>query len=174
MTSRRTLGSAAAAAAITALALPGAAGATAGKASFAQTYPVASRLCTEASRGAGPKRLRHSRAQVIADCSQLQANFNAARASALATKAALAAQGAAARAGLAAPCTGTGKAKLACDKSHATDRAMLAQLGRQRIRAAHLYYDSIEASRKAFWASIRALPGGKDLREDTRIRVQES
>jgi hypothetical protein len=174
MTSRSTLGSAAAVAAIATLALPGAAGATAGKTSFAHTFPVASHVCTEASRGAGPKRLRHSLAQVMADCSLLQANFNAARASVLAMKAALTAQGAAARAGLAVKCTGAHKHRRACDTAHDQDRAVLARLGRERIRAAHLYYESIEASRKAFWAAIRALPGGNGMREDARIRAQDS
>jgi hypothetical protein len=174
MTSRRTLGSVAAAAAIAALALPGAAGASAGKKSFAETYPVASHLCTEISRGAGPKRLRHSAARVIADCTVLQGNFNAARATVLAAETALTAEGAPARAALAAACTGAGKARLACDKTHKKDRALLTQLGHQRIHAAELYYQSIETSRRAFWSAIRALPGGKDLREDARIRVQES
>jgi hypothetical protein len=173
MTSRRTLGSAAAVA-IAVLALPGAAGATAGKRSFTQTYPVASHLCAEVSRGAGPKRLRHSAAQVIADCTLLQGNFNAARAAVLATDAALATQGAAPRAALAVDCTGTGKARFACNKAHAKDRALLDGLRRQRIRAAHLYFESLETSRKAFWSAIRALPGGKDLREDNRIRVLDS
>jgi hypothetical protein len=174
MTSRRTFGSAAAAAAIAALALPGAAGASAGKRSFAQTYPVASRLCAAVSSGKGPRRLHRSTARVLADCSMLQGNFTAATAAVLATDAALTAQAAPARAALAVMCTGNDKAKLACLKAHDADRAVLAQLRRQRVHAAQIYYESLETSRKAFWSAIRALPGGRDLREDARIRVQES
>jgi hypothetical protein len=174
MSSRRTLGSAAAAAVIATLALPGAAGAAAGKRTFSQVYPIASHLCTEVSAGAGPKRLRHSAAQVIADCTLLQGNFNTARATVLATHAALLAEGAAARAALAVHCTGAGKVRLACDRAHDKDRALLNGLSHQRVRAAHIYYESIETSRKAFWGAIRALPGGKGVREDQRIRVQDS
>jgi hypothetical protein len=173
MTSRSHLGAtAAAAAAIATLALPSAAGATAGKKSFNQTYPVASRLCAEVAQGKGPKRLRRNAARVLVDCSALQSSFNASRSAVLLTFASLAAQGSAARAGLAKPCTGPHR--LACDRTHNKDRHLLGGLSRQHIRAARLYYSSIEASRLSFWSAIRALPGGKDLREDAPIHAQDS
>jgi hypothetical protein len=174
MNPRRHLGAAATAAAVALLALPGTAGAVAGKRSFAQTFPVASRLCTNIAQGKGPARLRSSAARVIADCSALQGSYNAARANVLATQAALAAQGASARAGLASPCTGAAKHRLACEKAHNQDRRVLGGLNRQRVKAAHAYYLTIESARVAFWKSIRALPGGAGLREDARIRVEDS
>jgi hypothetical protein len=174
MNPRRHLGAAATAAAVATLALPGAAGAAAGKKSFAQTFPVASRLCTNVSQGKGPARLRSRAASVIADCSALQGSYNAARANVLVTQAGLAAQGTSARAGLATPCTGTARNRLACAKAHNQDRRVLGGLGRQRVKAAHAYYMTIESARLTFWKSIRALPGGAGLREDARIRVEDS
>jgi hypothetical protein len=174
MTSRSYLGAAAAAAATATLAFPGAAGATAGKRTFEQTYPVASRLCAEVAQGRGPKRLHRAAAQVLADCSGLHSSFNASRTAVLAIDASLASQGAAARAGLAAPCKGATAHRIACNKAHRNDRRVLESLGRQRIRAAHLYYASIEASRLNFWSAIRALPGGRGLREDRPIHAQDS
>jgi hypothetical protein len=174
MTSRRPYGAAVAAAAIATLAFPGAAGATAGKRSFDQSFPVASRLCANVAKGAGPARLRKSAGQVLADCGALQSSFAADRAGVLAVNASLAAQAAAARSGLAVACTGTPKHRLPCQKAHNKDRRILSQLSRQRVKAAHVYYSSIEAARVSFWSAIRALPGGASLREDSRIPLQDS
>src|SRR5205807_9527929 len=95
-------GGLAVAATVAMLALAGAAGAAkpphAGELTFQQTYPHASRVCTEVAAGGGLKRLRPFAAQVAADCAALQAQFNTAHTTVLAQFAAIAAARAAQRA----------------------------------------------------------------------------
>src|SRR5438067_2238412 len=105
MTARMRLGGVAAAVTIAgSLGVCPSAGALAGKRSFAQTYPLASKLCADIARGAGPKHLRRSPARVLGDCSTLQGSFLAARANVLAAEASIGAQIAAQHAAAALAC----------------------------------------------------------------------
>jgi hypothetical protein len=170
----RCAGAAAVAAIAGVLALPSGAGALAGKRSFAQTFPVASALCAEVGRGSGPRRLRRSAARVLSDCATLQSSFNTARATVLAAQASIAAASAPLRAELAKPCAPSARHHEACEKAHRKYRRALAGLGRQRVRAAHVYYAAVEAARLTFWSAVRALPGAGHVREDAPIHEQDS
>jgi hypothetical protein len=163
------LGRAAAVAAAATFVLPGVAGASAGQRSFAQTYPVASRLCAEMVRGEGPKRLRHSAASVLADCGALQANFTAARTAVLAAETSIAQSRASERAATKLACAGR-EHSASCISARRKHGKAIEALESQRVHAAHTYYHSVEAGRRAFWTAIRALPGGRALREDVPIR----
>lgn len=174
MTPRTRFGSAAALAAVAAtLALPGSAGAVAGSKSFNQTYPVASRLCANVARGAGPKRLHRSATQVLAGCSLLQGAFNAQRASVLAAEASIAHAVAADRAAADASCAGHTH-RPPCARARVKERKELGALGRQRVHAARSYYAAVEGARVAFWTAIHALPGGAGLHPDAAIPEQSS
>jgi hypothetical protein len=175
MTPRKRIGAAAAVAAAATLGLSGVAGANAGHRSYQKTYPVASRLCAEIARGEGPKRLlRHAGASVLADCSTLQASFTAATTTVLAAEASVVHSRAAVNATTKAACAGKLANRPSCRKTRAKADQALQALEHQRVLAAHAYYRAVEAARRTFWTAIRALPGGRLLREDAPIPVQSS
>lgn len=157
----------------TALALPAAANAKAGDRNFPQTFPVASRLCTEIAQGVGHKRLRKFAPQILADCAQLEARFNSAHAAVLAAEASLASARATAHVAALAACAGPALHSEACHKARRKEHRMDKVLGHQRTHAARVYYRTVEAARLAFWSAIRPLPGGEKLREDAPISVQD-
>jgi hypothetical protein len=156
------------------LGLSATAGATAGKLSFQQTYPIASQLCAKIAAGKGPKRLRKSSPQVLTDCGALQSSFDTARAAVLAAEASIASARAAEHAVTKAACAGTLANSASCTKTRRTVHKALEALDRQRSRAAHAYYAAAEAARRTFWAAIQALPGGKGLHADAPIHQQSS
>jgi hypothetical protein len=160
-----------------AVAAPAAAtGPRAGEKTFQQTYPVASRLCTEIATGTGRRlvRLRRSAAQTLADCAALQNGFSAAQATLLAAKAAIAGARAADKALAASACAGAAAKTAACQSTRHRVGRLLGALHTEQIREIHVYYFTVEANRRVFWSAIRALPGGSRLREDARIPVQSA
>jgi hypothetical protein len=174
MTPSVRLASGAAVAAAATLGLSGVAGASAGQLSFQKTYPIASRLCANIGRGAGPKRLRHSAAQVLSDCSTLQNTFNGARVSVLASEAAIAHEVATDRAATGLACAGPLAHRVSCTRARVKQRKQLGALGRQRVHAARAYYATVETARIGFWTQIHALPGGAGLHPDASIHEQNS
>jgi hypothetical protein len=172
MTPPRFAGAAAALATAGSLVFTGVAAANAGQKTFAQTYPRASELCAHVTAGGGPKRLRRSAPLVLADCATLQNGFTAAQAGVLAGDASLAASRATLRSSTRSTCVGAGTHSTACKRArHKRDR-MLDGLAKQRVLLAHAYFRTVEADRLAFWNAIRALPGGREVREDARIPEQ--
>jgi hypothetical protein len=163
------LGSAAAVAAAATFGLSGVAGASAGEKSFAQTYPLASRMCAAMARGEGPKRLRHSSASVLADCATLQANFTAARTAVLAEDASIARARASERSAIRFACAGRLDHRPSCVKARHKHGKAIEQLNRQHIQAVHTYYHAAEAARRAFWTAIHALPGGARVHADAPV-----
>lgn len=166
----------AAAASTLVLAFPGVAGAAhhAGEHNFEQSFPVASKLCANVANGGGPKRLRSSAAAVLADCTVLQNNFNASRASVIATEAAIASALAADKAASKAACIGKPTHPVQCGLARRQSKILRHRLGREKFFAARAYWRTLEADRAAFWAEIRALPGGKGLAPDKPIPLQNN
>jgi hypothetical protein len=172
MTSPIRLGGAAALALTATLGLTSVAGASAGAKSFEKTYPVASRLCANIAKGAGPKRLRKSATQVLADCTSLQSSFNAAGATVLSTDASIASARAAEHALTKARCAGKLEHRQSCVLARHRAVKVLAALERQRIHAARAYYAAVESARRSFWTAIHMLPGGGGLHADAPIPEQ--
>jgi hypothetical protein len=172
MTPHKIAAGVAAAAGALALALPGAAGATAGAHNFEQSYPVASKLCAEVAKGGGPARLHAAAATVLADCATLQNSFNAARQNVLTTEAAIANTLAIDSAALKAACVSKPAHPLRCAKDHTKSKLLHRRLGRQKLNAARAYWHEIEAFRAQFWSEVKTLPGGKELKPDAPIPVQ--
>jgi hypothetical protein len=161
------------AASAAAFAAPAAAtGPRTGEKNLQQTYPLASRLCTEIATGTGKPRphLRPFATQILADCTTLQNGFNAARSTLLTTKASIASARAADEALAANACAGTAAKTAACAGAQHTEGQLLRALNVQLKRAVHVYYVTIVTDGKAFWHAIRALPGSR-VRED-KIPVQ--
>jgi hypothetical protein len=164
----------AAAATAATLAFAGTASAAAGSQSFPQTYPIASRLCANVAQGGGPKRLRPAAAQVLAQCNALQSQFNSARAAVLAAETSSAHAISSQRAAIRASCGGRHPHRAACRQLRHNERRTLSGLVAQRIAAVHGYFRTLEAARRNFWTAIHVLRGGRELREDRPIRVQDS
>jgi hypothetical protein len=156
------------------LATAGTAGAKAGERTFQQTYPVASRLCANVAAGKGPKRLRPYAAQVLADCATLSGGFTAAQSTVLAAQASFASGLAADKASIAAVCTPPVKNHPLCRSTRRSENAAIVALRREHTAAVHLYYATVEANRRAFWAAIHSLPGGKGVPADKPIPQQSS
>jgi hypothetical protein len=173
-TTTRLSGSIAAATIAATLAVTGSAGAKAGERTFQQTYPVASPLCAKIQAGKGPKRLRPFAAQVLADCTTLSSGFTAAQNAVLAAQASFASGLAADKAAIAAVCTPPVKNHRLCERTRRAERAAIAALRREHAAAVRLYYTTIEANRRAFWAAIRSLPAGKTIPPDLPIPQQSS
>jgi hypothetical protein len=175
MTPPRQIAAAAAAAAGTlVLAFPGVAGATAGAHNFEQSYPVASKLCVTVAKGGGPAKLRANAAMVLADCTTLQNEFNTARASVIATEAAIASALTTDLTTRRALCTSKPAHPIRCNNARRHSQHLHRRLGKQKLAAARAYWRTIEAFRAQFWAEIKALPGGKDLAPDKPIPVQDN
>jgi len=172
---RKIAAAVATAASATMLALPGAAGAAhAGEHNFEQTYPVASKLCAEIAKGAGPKRLRSSAAAVLADCTVLENNFNADRTAIVATEVAIANAVATDNLARKTVCTSTPAHPLRCATARKKTQRLHRRLARQKLFAARAYWRMVEANRAAFWDEIRALPGGKGIAPDKPIAEQNN
>jgi hypothetical protein len=153
------------------LAVPGVAGASAGQKSFAETYPVASRLCAKTEQGTEAQKLHASAPQILADCTSLKQRFEAARTAVLAAHRAILAARLADRAAANAACIGALLHKPSCTKARLTELNKLNHLNAQRILANRAYYRAAEGARIAFWTAIRALPGAKSISPDQPIHV---
>jgi hypothetical protein len=173
-TPTRFFGSIAAAAIAATLVFAGTAGAKAGERTYQQTYPVASQLCANVAAGKGPKRLRPFAAQVLADCATLNSGFTAAQNAVLAAQASFTSGLAADKAAIAAVCTPPVNNHPLCRSTRRSENAAIAALRREHTAAVHLYYTTIEANRRAFWAAIHSLPGGKGIPADKPIPQQSS
>ena len=168
---KRVLG-AVAIAATTAMLLPSFASATsAGDRTFAQTYPVASRLCTEVALGKRPH-LKSVAAKVTEDCTALQTKFTTAQTAVLATRAAVAAQIAADETLITAACPKSMIGKPSCHNARLSEGAAIAALRAQRRAAAHLYYKTVETNRRAFWHAIKLLRGLSHVPADKPIKLE--
>jgi hypothetical protein len=172
MTMPKWLTGAVALAATTALlATPAMATVKAGERSFQQTYPVASRVCTEVVAGKR-KHLQHSRAQVLADCALLESNFLAAQSTVLAARASITAAIVADRAAITTACPPPSAGLPACESTRSSEQLAIKALRLQQVQAAHSFYLAIEANRRHFWSAIRALPFERHLHGDSPIAQQ--
>jgi hypothetical protein len=156
------------------LAITATAGAKAGDHTFQQTYPFAARLCAHVQAGKGPVRLRPHAAQVLAACATLNSGFTAARSAVLAAQASFASGLRADNAAIAAACTPPVKKRSLCQSTRRSEHAAILALRREHTAALHLYYTTIEANRRAFWAAIHSLPGGRGIRADKSIHQHSS
>jgi hypothetical protein len=173
-TTKRFLGTIAVASITATFGFAGVAGAKAGERTFQQTYPVASKLCTNLAAGGGPKRLRPYATQVGADCTTLKSGFEAAQNAVLAAQTAFTNALAADRAAIAAACTPPVGNRPLCRRTRRSERLAIGALRGEHRAAVRLYYRTIEANRRAFWAAVNALPGGASLPKDAPIPQQPS
>jgi hypothetical protein len=153
------------------LAIPAAAGARAGDKTFQQTYPLASRLCTEVAAGKR-KHLQRFAPQVAADCALLQTGFTTSQATILAARTSTTSAIAADRAVVSGACPPPMVGKPACENTRHTEHLAIVTLRHQLTAASRHYYFTIEANRHTFWHAIHALRGAAHLRADAPIIVQ--
>jgi hypothetical protein len=124
--------------------------------------------------GKGPVHLRPFAAQVLADCATLSSGFTAAQSAVLAAQTSFAGGLAADRAAIAAACTPPVKNRPLCRSTRRSEHAAIVELRSEHTAALHLYYRTIEANRRTFWAAIRSLPGGRRTPADRPIPQQSS
>lgn len=120
-----------------------AAGVDPGTRTFDQTFPVASKLCADASANpplAGHPGLQPDAAQVVAACGTLQASFNQDQANYVAN------------------CTDA--------KARHPRRQRCPGVRRQ-------YFRSVERDRRQFWNTIRQLRGGNTVKPDNKISPKQ-
>jgi len=155
------------------LAIPATAGAKAGDRTIQQTYPLATRLCTEVAAGQR-KHLKRFAPQIAADCALLQTGFTSAQTTVLAARATITSAIAADRAVVTAACPPPMVGKPACESTRHTESVAIGVLRQELIAAAHRYYLAINANRHAFWHAIHALRGASHLRADSPVTVENS
>jgi hypothetical protein len=155
------------------LASPAMASVKAGDSTFQQTYPVASRVCTEVLAGKR-KHLQRFRTRVLADCTLLETGFTAAQSAVLAARASISAAIAADRAAITTACPAPPAGRPACESTRRSQQLAITALQLQQVAAARVYYRTIETNRRRFWSAIRALPGERHLRGDSPIAQQNS
>ena len=172
---KRLLGATAIATSVAALALPAlaSAGIRAGERTFAQTFPVASHLCTEVAAGKR-KHLQPVAASVLADCATLQTNFTAAQSTVVTARTTLKAQIVADAHAIALACPKPKDGAPVCVSTRHTQNAAIGVLRAQKLAAVHTYYKTVEADRKAFWAAIKVLRPARHLVPEKPIKVQNS
>jgi hypothetical protein len=155
------------------LAIPSAASARAGDRTFQETYPVASKLCTDVAAGKRP-RLHRFAARVQADCAALQAGFTVAQSDVLAARTTLGTAIAADRAAITVACPAPLVGHPACERVRNSEDPAIAVLHRQLVNAARRYFRVVEAHRLAFWRDIHAIPGERNLKADLPIAQHDS
>jgi hypothetical protein len=172
----RFAGAVAALATAASLGAAGVADASAGQNSYQKTYPRASSLCAAVGLGAGPKRLRPAavKAEVLADCTVLLSGFTAAQAAVLTGDASIGITASAERSSVSLLCGRVKPHPAACTRARHKEARILTTLHRQRVHLAHVYYNTIEANRRIFWAAIGHLPGGANLPADAPIPTLSS
>ena len=159
------------AAVLATLGITGVASAKAGHRTFQQTYPYASALCDKATAGTLPKRLAPQSAQVKVACKMLLSAFGPLQTTVQAAEAKYASDLATVKASIKLACAKKGKA---CRTARIEGRAQKRNLRALRHLAVKTYYVNIEANRRTFWATIRSLRGGKEIKPDRPIPVQSS
>jgi hypothetical protein len=173
---KRLFGIAAMAATTAVLVVPSGAGATkAGDKTFAQTFPVASRLCTDVAAGKRP-RLKAVAETILADCTTLETNFSTVKSSILATRASTATQIAADKAliNAACPAPATEKPKPACVNARKTQTKAIGALRKALTAAARNYYKTVESDRRSFWHSIKLLRPLAHIHADKPIQTPKN
>lgn len=156
------------------LAVPAIAGAKAGDNSIQKTYPLATKLCGKVAEGTENKHLKKYATQVTADCAKLTSDFNAAQATVLAARASIEPQIAALKAATKTACPTPGHQTALCHSTRKTNEDAVTVLNRQMHQAARHYYEAVEASRHAFWRSVKSLPGEHHIRTDAPIDVRQT
>jgi hypothetical protein len=170
---KRVFGPAAVVVVTAALLFPSLASAKAGDKSFTQTYPYASALCAKVAAGHTPPKLKGSEAKVGQACATLQNAFGPLQAAVQGANAQLQSGVASERAKIKQACL-QGAVRANCRAARRNGRLVIASLRRQHRAAVRLYYTSIEANRRTFWATIRALRGGASITPDRPITPQSS
>lgn len=155
------------------LAIPSAASAWAGDRTYQETYPVASKLCTEVAAGKR-RRLQRFAPRVLGDCAVLQSGFTLAQTEVLAARATLGGAIAVDRAAIVAACPPPMIGHPPCENTRDAQTRAIVALRRQQIHAARRYFRVIEAHRRTFWNEIQALPGERHLRADLPIAEQNN
>jgi hypothetical protein len=149
--------------------------APAGTRSFAQSFPVASKLCANALAGTlKSKKLKAQAAAIIADCTELEEAFAAAQLTVNTARTTDNAQIAVDRAAIKAACPPAMVGKPACRSVRATEKVAIKALVANRLAAVHAYYKSVEGLRKAFWSKIRALRGLSHIHADKPVQPQNT
>ncbi len=140
---------------------------------FNQTYPVASRLCTHAANGKLPKVLRSSSTDVLAACATLRTSFTTAQNTWSTTVGPLKQQAFAALKTLRQTCRQAHQAHTpgVCKAARKTTRQTIHGLITQVGAANQAYHTSVDAARKAFWATIHGLKGGAAVPTDATTPV---
>jgi hypothetical protein len=147
------------------LILPAAASAHPGQRSFDETYPVASRLCTNIAHGAGPIKLRPDASQVAALCGTLKTSFITTENTYFASVTPLKEQASALVTATREACATRPSPQ--CKTTRQANRTTLLGLRAQVRTDAAAYRTSIEASRMTFWNAIHTLRGGAGITPDT-------
>jgi hypothetical protein len=169
----RLLGVLAVAATAALLAIPSAASARAGDRTFQETYPVASKLCTEVAAGKR-KRLHRFATRVQADCAALQSAFTADQTDVLAARATLGGAVAADRAAIVAACPAAMVGHPPCENTRTSENRAIGALRRELVDAALRYFRVAETHRLIFWREIHAIPGERRLPADLPIAQHDS
>jgi type II secretory pathway pseudopilin PulG len=173
---KRLVGAAAIASMLAALALPSFASAStkAGERSFAQTFPVASKLCNEVTLGKR-KHLIPVATAILADCATLNTNFTGAQTAVVTSRTTIAPQIAADRSAIKTACpTPSDQLKPACVSARHTQNAAIKVLRSELLAAVHAYYKTIESNRHTFWAAIKTLRPLRHAVGDKPIKEQNS
>jgi hypothetical protein len=155
------------------LAIPSAASAKAGDRSFQETYPLASKLCTEVVAGKR-KRFQRFAPRVLADCARLQTGFTAAQSEVLAARATLGSAIAVDRAAVVAACPAPLVGHPPCERVRDSEHPLIVALRRQLVDASRRYWRVVEAHRMVFWRAIHAIPGARHLPADLQIAEHDS
>jgi hypothetical protein len=151
------------------LVLPAAASARPGQRSFDQTYPVASKLCTNIANGQGPTKLRADKTLIAGLCTTLESSFTTTQNTYFTTVTPLKQQAIAVNATTREACAT--RPSTTCSTARAQDRMTLKGLHAQVLTAGTTYRTSIQAARKTFWNAIHALRGGAGITPDTSATV---
>jgi hypothetical protein len=147
------------------LILPAAASARPGQRSFAQTFPDASKLCTNIAAGRGPTKLRPDASQVDGLCGTLKTSFTTAQGTYYATVTPLKEEATALVTATREACAT--RPSTTCKTTREENKAALKGLRAKVATAGTTYRTSIESARQTFWTAIHSLRGGAGITPDT-------
>jgi hypothetical protein len=177
---KRLIGVTALAAAAAALALPAGAAAAgpraAGALTFAQSFPVASRLCANVAAGTEKsKKIRAQATAVAADCMTLETAFAAAELTVNTARTTDQAAIAADRALIKAACPKLTPApkteSTSCKTARTNENAAIKALQASLLASVHSYYKAVESIRHTFWTEIKALRGLSTIQGDKKFKI---
>jgi hypothetical protein len=153
------------------LAVPAIADARPGKRGFNRTYPHASRLCEKVANGHTPKRLASSTDKVSEACATLKTSFTTAQNDYNTAVGPLKQRGINLLKALRATCEQARadgdqpKCRLARQEARATLKGLAGSVR----EAAKAYHAAVNAARKTFWTTIKALKGGSTVAADKTV-----